>query len=100
HTRSKRDWSSDVCSSDLYFRSPVEGTTLELSGEAVDAFHGTVSWIRTDEGDDILVAVSHGMTLGARPCQGSYGERVGQGRCCGKIGRASCRGGGGTARVG
>src|SRR5699024_911408 len=40
-------------------------------------------WIRTDEGDDILVAVSHGMTLGARPCQGSYGERVGQGRCCG-----------------
>lgn len=66
-----------------YFRSPVEGTTLELSGEAMDAFHGTVSWIRTDEGDDILVAVSRGLTLGARPCRGSYGERVGQGRCCG-----------------
>src|SRR5699024_11975354 len=23
HTRSKRDWSSDVCSSDLYFVTPV-----------------------------------------------------------------------------
>lgn len=66
-----------------YFRSPVEGTTLELSGDAVDAFAGAVSWIRTDEGDDVLVAVRHGLTLGASPCRGSYGERVGQGRCCG-----------------
>lgn len=66
-----------------YFRSPVEGTTLELSGEAVAGFPGTVSWLRTDEGDDIVVTVSHGITLGARPCRGSYGERVGQGRCCG-----------------
>lgn len=66
-----------------YFRSPVEGTALELGGEAVESFNGTVSWIRTDEGDDIIIAVSHGLTLGARPCRGDYGDRVGQGRCCG-----------------
>lgn len=66
-----------------YFRSPVEGTTLELSGEAVESFGGTVSWIRTDEGDDIVLATSRGAMLGASPCRGNYGDRVGQGRCCG-----------------
>src|SRR5699024_11178544 len=66
-----------------YLRSPVEGTALEVSGEGVESFDGVVSWIRTDEGDDIVVAISHGFTLGARPCRGNYGERVGQGRCCG-----------------
>src|SRR5699024_11473078 len=32
HTRSKRDWSSDVCSSDLFFKSPcgIENTLSSL----------------------------------------------------------------------
>lgn len=66
-----------------YFRSPVEGTMLELDSGAVDMFDGAMSWIRTDEGDDILIAASRGPMFGARPCRGGYGERVGQGRCCG-----------------
>src|SRR5256712_6967074 len=38
HTRSDRDWSSDVCSSDLtQVRAPITGTVLEL-----DAVLGTV----------------------------------------------------------
>ncbi len=64
-------------------RSPVEGTSLELVGEAVDAFDGTASWLRTDEGDEIVLAISEGRMFGARPCQSNYGERIGQGRCCG-----------------
>src|SRR5207249_5773955 len=34
HTRSKRDWSSDVCSSDLTIRSNAQGSpqTVTLSG--------------------------------------------------------------------
>lgn len=66
-----------------YFRSPVEGTSLELDGEAVESFRGAVSWLRTDDGDDIVLAASGGPMLGARPCHGNYGERIGQGRCCG-----------------
>jgi len=64
-------------------RSPVEGTVVELAGEAVDAFDGVVSYIHTDEGDDLIIAIPQGSTLGARPCRSNYGERVGQGRCCG-----------------
>src|SRR5690349_23429250 len=36
HTRSLRDWSSDVCSSDLTFTA-----TVEASAQAVDAASGT-----------------------------------------------------------
>lgn len=64
-------------------RSPVEGTVVELTGETADTFVGVVSYIRTDEGDDLIIAIPDGSTLGARPCRSNYGERVGQGRCCG-----------------
>src|SRR5699024_12027521 len=33
HTRSKRDWSSDVCSSDLYTNKPVAIFSLEMPAE-------------------------------------------------------------------
>src|SRR5699024_11930536 len=33
HTRSKRDWSSDVCSSDLFLVSPLSRTSLLLEDE-------------------------------------------------------------------
>ncbi|HET7315685.1 hypothetical protein [Salinisphaera sp.] len=64
-------------------RSPVEGTVVELAGEAVERVGGAVSMIRTDEGDELVVAIRHGSLLGQRPYRSGYGERVGQGRCCG-----------------
>lgn len=64
-------------------RSPVEGTVIELPGDVVAAQGGTASWIRTDEGDELIVAVRDGALFGERPCRNNYGERVGQGRCCG-----------------
>lgn len=66
-----------------YLRAPVEGTVLELAPDAWPEFDGTASWIRTDENDDLVIAVSEGAMFRARPCQARYGERVGQGRRCG-----------------
>src|SRR5699024_10699886 len=39
HTRSKRDWSSDVCSSDLLRRPAVGGETIDLD---IQAYTGTL----------------------------------------------------------
>lgn len=64
-------------------RTPAEGTVLELPASAMAGFSGTASWIRTDEGDDIVLTVPRGPMFGARPCQVSFGERVGQSRRCG-----------------
>lgn len=66
-----------------FLRAPAEGTLLELPPDAGPGFDGTVSWIRTDENDDVVIAVSEGAMFGARPCGARYGERVGQGRRCG-----------------
>src|SRR5207249_8764194 len=51
HTRSKRDWSSDVCSSDLCPRTaaPAAATTAggeeqRLAGMLIDAASGVVDW--------------------------------------------------------
>lgn len=66
-----------------FLRSPVEGTVLELAGEAVEGLDGVVSRIRTDEGDELVIVIQQGSTFGMRPCRSNYGERVGQGRCCG-----------------
>ncbi|ROO27828.1 hypothetical protein SAOR_06985 [Salinisphaera orenii MK-B5] len=66
-----------------FMRSPVEGTVLEVTGEAVDTLDGVVSRIRTDEGDELVIVIQHGSLFGTRPCRSNYGERVGQGRCCG-----------------
>ncbi len=70
-------------------RSPVEGTVLELAGEVVARQRAVASWIRTDEGEELVMAVVRGSMFGSRPCRGEYGERVGQGRCCGT--RRLCR---------
>lgn len=64
-------------------RSPVEGTVVELAGEAIEQLDGCASYIRTDEGDHLVMVVRDGRLFGQRPCRSSYGERVGQGRCCG-----------------
>lgn len=67
-----------------YIRSPVEGTVLELDRELVEDSKGVASLIRTDKGDYLIMAIKHGSLLGQRPCLKGYGERVGQGRCCGQ----------------
>ena len=64
-------------------RSPSEGMILEIPSDAWPEFTGTATWIRTDEEDDVIFAVSEGTLFGKRPCLSRYGERVGQGRRCG-----------------
>lgn len=64
-------------------RSVCEGTVVELPSDAWPEFRGTASWIKTDEGEDIVLAVPEGTMFGSRPCQIPYGERIGQGRRCG-----------------
>lgn len=64
-------------------RSPAEGTVLELPHETLTRLGAAATWIRTDEGDELIMAVREGSLFGERPCRSSYGERVGQGRCCG-----------------
>jgi len=66
-----------------YLRSPSEGMILEIPTDAWPEFDGTATWVRTDEDDDVIFAVSEGSLLGLRPCKARYGERVGQGRRCG-----------------
>ena len=61
-------------------RSPVEGTVVELSGEAVENLDGCASHIRTDEGDHVVIVIREGRLFGRRPCRSNYGERVGQER--------------------
>src|SRR5699024_12180319 len=41
HTRSKRDWSSDVCSSDLEFMSSVTGVIFHLEFSRLSRYTAT-----------------------------------------------------------
>lgn len=59
-------------------RAPVEGEVF-----AVDGAPRSVSGIRTDEGESILVALRSGSLLGSPPVWDAVGHRVGQGRLCG-----------------
>ena len=61
-----------------FFRAPVEGEVLEIAGA-----QQSVSHLQTDEGEDIVLVVSRGWLLGARPVWLPIGERVGQGKRCG-----------------
>src|SRR5207247_7430188 len=90
HTRSTRDWSSDVCSSDLMniterYRTLPGFVTRERY--PFPPFRGTVTV--TLEGEEMryprrLKKAISGMTTGDPAHYGSRGE-------CQKIGRASCR---------
>ncbi len=66
-----------------YLRAPTEGTLQELKLGRQRPHASQASWIRTDEGDDIILVVSEGSLLGQRPCAAEFGQRVGQGRRCG-----------------
>lgn len=66
-------------------RAPVEGVILDAHGKSVDpeiAADSPGLWIRTDEGDDVLLRF-HGNRCGLAPRGfARYGERVGQGQRC------------------
>lgn len=65
-------------------RAATEGQITELGAEARAKLEGrSASWLRTDEGQDVLMVVEAGSLLGVRPCRIAYGQRVGQGRRCG-----------------
>jgi len=59
-------------------RAPVEGEVIAIDGAPKSA-----SAIRTDEGEEIVVALKRGSLLGAAPVWDAIGDRVGQGRLCG-----------------
>lgn len=63
-------------------RAPIEGKLREARSPDGDLSE-QVSWIQSDEGDDILIAAGRGGLFGQRPCMVSVGERVGHGRRCG-----------------
>ncbi len=63
-------------------RAPIEGKLREPRSEHVDT-STHVSWIQSDEGDDVLIAAGRGGLLGQCPCLVPVGERVGHGRRCG-----------------
>src|SRR5699024_11831867 len=73
HTRSKRDWSSDVCSSDLIKCQAGFAKILRLAEVRVMGFKTEVVGLTTNGCDCILRS------------------QPGQNRDVNKIGRASCR---------
>jgi phosphatidylserine decarboxylase len=66
-------------------RSPIEGTILDPHGKSLGvdvAWQQAGLWIRTDEGDDVMLRF-HGYRFGLVPHAFSrYGDRVGQGQRC------------------
>ena len=69
-------------------RSPVEGKVSEqwLPGRGERSpRRGYAQWIRTDEGDDIVLAIEPALVMRRPFCYVEPGQRVGQGQRCGYI---------------
>jgi phosphatidylserine decarboxylase len=66
-------------------RSPVEGKVLEPrnSSDGSSRPHGV--WLRTDEGDELVVVMHRGPLRNLPHCYVRVGERVGQGQRCGHV---------------
>ncbi len=66
-------------------RAPIEGKISDLrsvAGDQVVDYRTNALWIKTDEGDDIVLQF-HGYRFGLAPLSfARYGERVGQGQRC------------------
>src|SRR5699024_11921874 len=81
HTRSKRDWSSDVCSSDLFFDIPFIWPVDPREG-TVQAGGGTLNLrSRPERSAAVIAHIPHGAAV---TVYGQYGDWY-------EIGRASCR---------
>lgn len=61
-------------------RAPIAGEVVALPPTVTAP---ATSRIQGDDGDEVLIRVSRGALLGARPVMVGVGERVGQGRRCG-----------------
>ena len=75
---------------DIYsIRSPVEGKVEHQwyvdKETAVSDAPQFAQWIKTDEGDDVLLAIYRGRILPRPRCYVQIGERLGQGQRCGFI---------------
>jgi len=64
-------------------RSPVDGKVLDPPNIPPGAPHGV--WLRTNEGDDIVLVMNRGRLHNAPRCYVRIGDRVGQGQRCGFI---------------
>jgi phosphatidylserine decarboxylase len=66
-------------------RCPVEGKIMDFRGAMDDSAEASAKsglWVRTDEGDDVVLQF-HGHRFGLAPLAFlGYGERVGQGQRC------------------
>lgn len=65
-------------------RSPVEGTVMDLRADAPENVDcpANALWIKTDEGDDIVLQF-HGYRFGIAPRSFvGFGQRIGQGHRC------------------
>jgi phosphatidylserine decarboxylase len=65
-------------------RSPVEGTVMDLRADAPENVDcpSNALWIKTDEGDDIVLQF-HGYRFGIAPHSFvGFGQRIGQGHRC------------------
>lgn len=66
-------------------RSPVEGKVLNLRDNLSDGSRLTGMsglWVRTDEGDDVVVMLQGPKRIGSPRAFIGYGERLGQGQRC------------------
>lgn len=65
-------------------RSPAEGKMLEPRRSVDQSLpHGV--WLKTDEGDDLVIVMNRGPLRNPPRCYVRFGERVGQGQRCGFI---------------
>ena len=64
-------------------RSPVDGKVLEPPNIPPGVPHGV--WLRTNEGDDIVLVMNRGRLHSTPRCYVRIGDRVGQGQRCGFI---------------
>src|SRR5690625_8000603 len=91
HTRWPRDWSSDVCSSDLdddrFPYQLVEVTRIDLSATEIRRRIGVGESVRYLVPDPVLEVIERAGLYQDR-------ERIGHDAGHREIGRASCRGGG------
>ena len=66
-------------------RSPVEGKVLEPRNSSDGSVRPHGVWLRTDEGDDLVVVMHRGPLHNLPHCYVRVGERVGQGQRCGSV---------------
>jgi phosphatidylserine decarboxylase len=64
-------------------RSPVDAKVLDPPNIPSGVPHGV--WLRTNEGDDIVLVMNRGRLYSTPRCYVRFGERVGQGQRCGFI---------------